>query len=417
MTTYVRSAEAARLLGVSPATLYAYVSRGRISRLRAADGRTSLFAVDEIDALRSASRRVDPSPRPTIDVQIASSITRLADDGVQLRGLPLVDLQRNHHFEDVAELLLTGELPATPTAWPHPASADVDAVVAPLGVMIAEPILRVIVAAAVLAGLHPDDDTAQAARRLLGVAPNALTVQTNATTTSSAPDPKRPVPDPDRFVKRSVPDPDRFAGRLARVWVDGPSTELIDAIDTALVLLADHELATSTLAVRIAASVRSSPYTAIVAGLATVEGALHGSAAASVHRFLDECLADEPSTVVARARAEHRRIPGFGHKVYRHEDPRFAPLLDAVRRVAWSSSEAGGDIRLDVIDVVLAEILRVIPSAPNVDFALGALSWVAGLPDDVPIFAVARIAGWAAHYDEELTEAPVRFRGLARTPT
>ena len=70
-----------------------------------------------------------------------------------------------------------------------------------------------------------------------------------------------------------------------------------------------------------------------------------------------------------------------------------------------------------MIDVVLAEVLRTIPTAPNVDFALGALSWVAGLPDDVPIFAVARIAGWAAHYDEELAEPPVRFRGLARTPT
>ena len=112
-------------------------------------------------------------------------------------------------------------------------------------------------------------------------------------------------------------------------------------------LLADHELATSTLAVRIAASVRSSPYTAIVAGLATVEGALHGSAAAAVHRFLDECLVDDPGTVVARARAERRRIPGFGHKMYRTEDPRFAPLLDAVRRITPD------DIRLDVIDVVL----------------------------------------------------------------
>ena len=200
------------------------------------------------------------------------------------------------------------------------------------------------------------------------------------------------------------------------VWIERPSDAFVDAIDTALVLLADHELATSTLAVRIAASVRSSPYTAIVAGLATVEGALHGSAAIAVHRFLDECLQDEPSTVIARARAQHRRIPGFGHKVYRHEDPRFAPMLDAVRRIA-RLGRTGGDFRLDVLDVVLAEVLRTIPSAPNVDFALGALSWIAGLPDDVPIFAVARIAGWAAHYDEELAEPPVRFRGLARTPT
>ncbi len=394
MTTYVRSAEAARLLGVSPATLYAYVSRGRISRLRAADGRTSLFAVAEIDALRTASRRADPTPRPTIDVQIASSITRLADDGVELRGHLLTDLQRDHHFEDIAELLWTSELPEVAVRWALPDAADVAAVTGPLDTMVTKPIGRLIIAATVLAGLHPDDDPATAARRLLRVAPAALTTpfQQEAVTSTSA------------------DGAGMYAQRLARVWEPRPSPELVDAIDAALVLLADHELATSTLAVRIAASVRSSPYTAIVAGLATVEGALHGSAAAHAHRFLDECLQDEPATVVARARAERRRIPGFGHKVYRHEDPRFAPLLDAVRRIAPD------DIRLDVIDVVLAEVLRAVPTQPNVDFALGALSWVAGLPDDVPIFAVARIAGWTAHYEEELGEPPVRFRGLARTP-
>ena len=404
----MRSSEAARLLGVTPATLYAYVSRGRISRVRAADGRTSLFAVDELDALRAASRRTDPNPRPTIDVQIASAITRLADDGVELRGFALTDLQRGHHFEDVAELLFTGELPASPTVWSLPARADLEAIVTPLASDGRQ---------ADRAADHRRDRAGRAAfrrrlgtsraRRLLGVAPAALAVSAGAHGSQPPPNVQRSVPDPERCIGNV----DSYAHRLARVWVDDPTAELVDAIDAALMFLADHELATSTLAVRVAASVRSSPYTTIVAGLATVEGALHGSAAASVHRFLDECLLDEPSSVIARARSEHRRIPGFGHKVYRHEDPRFTPLLDAVRAIRPA------DIRLDVIDVVLAEVLRTVPTAPNVDFALGALSWIADLPDDVPIFAVARIAGWAAHYDEELTEAPVRFRGLARTPT
>ena len=214
-----------------------------------------------------------------------------------------------------------------------------------------------------------------------------------------------------------MPDPGCFAGRTG-AWC-GPPTRARRwsiAIDAALVLLADHELATSTLAVRIAASVRSSPYTAIVAGLATVEGALHGSASAAVHRFLDECMADEPGTVVARARAERRAHPRIRSQGV---PPRGPPLRPAARRRPPPRAiieRGGGRPRLDVIDVVLAEVLRTIPSAPNVDFALGALSWVAGLPDDVPIFAVARIAGWAAHYDEELTEPPVRYRGLARTP-
>ncbi len=381
----MRAPEAARILGVTPSTLYAYVSRGRVSRVRAADGRTSLFAVDELDAVRLAGRRNDQAPRPTIDVQIASSITRLGDDGIELRTHPLTSLLRDHSFEDVAELLLVGALPPEPIAWPGAAPADRRAVTSTLQSVTAGPIARLTIAATVLGGLHPDDDTATAARRVLLACPTAISA--NAT-----------------------PLTGRYARRLVGAWVARPSAALVDAIETALVLLADHELATSTLAVRVAASVRASPSAALVAGLATVEGALHGSAMSAVHRFLEQCARDDPATSVARARAERRHIPGFGHKIYRHTDPRFAPLLAAARRVAPD------DIRFDVIDAVLAEVARTVPTQPNVDFALGALSWVSGLPDDAPIFAVARLAGWAAHYAEELCEPPVRFRGLARTP-
>lgn len=386
MTTYVRAPEAARILGVAPATLYAYVSRGRVTRVRAADGRTSLFAVDELDALRSSNRAGTTAPRPTIDVQIASSITRLGDDGIELRGHSLIELVRDHSYEDIAELLLVGALPETPVRWPGLGDDDRSAVTTTLDTVSAGPIARLTIAATVLGGLHPDDDTATAARRLLLACPTAL--QTTAAGTNGP-----------------------YARRLADAWTDHPSVPLVDAIDTALSLLADHELATSTLAVRIAASVHASPTAALVAGLATVEGALHGSAAMHAHRFLDDCQRDDPATIVARARAEHRRIPGFGHKIYRQADPRFGPLLDAVRRIAPD------DIRLDVVDAVVAEVTRTISTHPNVDLALGALSWIGELPDDVPIFAVARLAGWAAHYDEELREPPVRFRGLARTPS
>ena len=77
-------------------------------------------------------------------------------------------------------------------------------------------------------------------------------------------------------------------------------------------------------------------------------------------------------------------------------------MLDAVANV--------GDLSL--VNDVLAEVGRVVPKHPNIDLALGALTFVAGLDDRVPIFAVARIAGWAAHYAEELDEPPVRFRGI-----
>lgn len=105
------------------------------------------------------------------------------------------------------------------------------------------------------------------------------------------------------------------------------------------------------------------------------------------------------------------RLAGFGHSIYRSGDPRVAPLMEAVGALD------GADRRLATVAAVRAEAMRALGRHTNVDFALGALLYVAGLPTSAPLFAVARIAGWAAHAAEEATERPLRYRGLARTPT
>lgn len=380
MTTLIRAPEAARILGVSLATLYAYVSRGRLNRRTAPDGRTSLYARDEVERLAARSRRAAPGPRPTIDVQITSAVTQLDEGGLRFRGHDVVELVRDHSFEDVAELLWSGAVPAAPASWPAPERADVDRC-APIAALDVSPIARLAITADVLANAHPDDDAVTAARRLILLAPGALGSR-----------------------RRRGP----FAGRLAAAWRPRHDDVVTAAIDRSLALLADHELATSTLAVRIAASVRASPYAAIAAGLATLEGALHGSAAAMAHAFLAECAAAEPATAIARWRRDHRVVPGFGHSIYRGVDPRFGPLMEAVGPL-----DPSGD-RVALVDAAITEVGRVLPHQPNVDLALGALTWIAGFDPGTPLFAVARIAGWAAHYDEELAERPVRFRGVAR---
>jgi citrate synthase len=380
MSTLIRSDEAAEILGVSKPTLYAYVSRGRLTRTTAADGRTSLFERDEVERLSAQSRRSAPGPRPTIDVQIRSNVTTLHDAALEFRGHDVIDLIEGRHFEDVAEILWavdSTELP-TGTRWSKPDAADVEAIAA-IAPLDATPIGRLAIAAHVLDPLHPDDAAPSAARRLLLVTPGLF----GSTRRTGA-----------------------FAHRLTSAWVRRPRADLVTAVDTALALLADHELATSTLAVRVAASTRTSPYTAFAAGLSSIEGVLHGSASASVHAFLDRCAQQDPATAVAELCAARRLVPGFGHKVYRGVDPRFGPLLDAIRPIDPDSSA--------LVDAVVEEVGRVLPHQPNVDLALGALTWVGGLDPDTPLFAVARIAGWAAHYDEELTEAPLRFRGIAR---
>ncbi len=382
MSTLIRSDEAAEILGVSKPTLYAYVSRGRLTRTTAADGRTSLFDRDELEQLTERSRRSAPGPRPTIDVQIRSDITTMHENGLEFRSRDVVDLVSDHHFEDVAELLWSASSGTAPadTAWPK---ADVDdlAALGPIDDLDATTIGRLAIAAHTLDARHRHDDAATAARRLLLVTPTL-------------------------FGSRRRTG--GYAHRLVSAWRPQPSSDLVAAVDTALALLADHELATSTLAVRIAASARTTPLAAIATGLASLEGELHGSASAAAHRFLDRCATHGPASSVAELRAARQLIPGFGHKVYRGVDPRFDPLIDAIRPLDRTGRGVAA------IDEVIAEVGRTLPHQPNVDLALGALTWIAGLDPATPIFAVARIAGWAAHYIEELDEPPLRFRGVAR---
>jgi citrate synthase len=374
----IRSTEAASILGVSKPTLYAYVSRGRLSRSTAADGRTSLFARDEVERLAERSRRAPSGPRATIDVQIASHITAIDEGALTYRGADVADLARTRTFEDVAELLWSGVDDAAPTmVWPR-VDPSTSAALAPIDGLSVSPMSRLGTAAHVLAALHPADTPQDAARRLLIAAPVAL---------------------------GSAQRTGAYARRLAGAWKRRPSTQLVAALDAALVLLADHELATSTLAVRIAASVRTSAYAGFAAGLATMDGLLHGSACAAASRLLADCSASEPATAIAHLRANRHPIPGFGHKIYRGTDPRFEPLAEHVRRL--DPSEA------NLLDAVVAEAGRVIAHQPNVDLALGAFIRAARLPANAPIFAVARIAGWGAHFAEELNERPLRFRGVA----
>ena len=380
--TLIGSNEAADILGVSRPTLYAYVSRGRLGRTTAPDGRTSLFDRDEVEQLSERSRHSTAGPRPTIDVQIRSDVTTMHETALEFRGHDVATLVRDRHFEDVAELLWSGRGADAPrgTTWPKADAADLDAI-SSLRTVAATPIGRLAIAAHTLGALRPDDDARIAAQRLLLVAP-ALFGSRRRTGS--------------------------YATRLASAWRRDPPDAMVGAIDTALVLLADHELATSTLAVRIAASARTSPSAAFAAGLASIEGHLHGSAASAVHRFLDDCSEVGPACAVADLRALRRGAPGFGHLVYRGVDPRVEPLLDAM-----SQLDRDGRAR-SLLDDTIREVGRTFALQPNIDLALGALTRTAGLAHDTPIFAVARIAGWAAHYDEELDEAPLRFRGVAR---
>lgn len=201
-------------------------------------------------------------------------------------------------------------------------------------------------------------------------------------------------------------------GRIARqLWSRltprEPDPDALAVLDLALALLVDHDLAASTLAVRVAASARAHPYAAVSAGLGALEGPLHGAAGRLAHRMLVEVLEQGGAApVVAEHLRAGRRVPGLGHRLYRGEDPRAgalfarlegleqaAPALAAAREVVAVTARQGG-------------------LHANVDLALAVLSVSCGMAAEAgeTVFAVARTAGWIAHALEEYQERPLRMR-------
>jgi citrate synthase len=401
------TAEAAARLGVKPATLYAYVSRGLLGRERAPDGRTSTFDPAEIDRLARPGR-ARRGRRPATDLVVPSALTAIDQGLPWYRGLAVTDLAGTRTFEEVAEWLWTARLPASPAGLGGqvPWRASETALEAGRRAQAALPetalpLERIrVIAAALAAGdelrleLHPAAVTA-AGRSLIAGLVDCL---------PSA-----------RAAEPAHPGAGSVAARLWRgLSAAAPAPGLVGVLDAALVLLADHELAASTVAARVAASVRADPYAVVSAGLATVSGSLHGGASLGIEALLDEI--DRPgqaATVVGARLRRGERLRGFGHRLYPDGDPRARFLLTRLRATAAESP------RLEVVDALLeATTDRGLPE-PNVDLALAALAHVAAMTRGAgeAIFAIARTAGWIAHALEEYDRnTPIRPRALYTGP-
>jgi citrate synthase len=210
-----------------------------------------------------------------------------------------------------------------------------------------------------------------------------------------------------RLADDTVVD-DAVAARLAARLSPGPSPALVRGVNAALVLMADHELATSTMAVRVAASTRADLYDVLLAGLGTIAGPLHGGASQQAYSLLLEARHHGIERAVNDALRSQRVLPGFGHSVYKHGDARFAVLSGLFEELAPDE-----DVELLHSLVELAADHDV--PLPNVDLALAAMALATGMPSDAgrTIFTVARVAGWTAHYLEELDERPLRYRARA----
>ena len=376
------SEEAARRLGVKVSTLYAYVSRGLLTPERAPGSRRSLFALEDVERLAGRSR----SARP-VEGRLASvvtAVTHLGPEGPAYRGVPATSLAGTTPYEEVAELLWA----SGPVRW-DPAPLDHPPPELPAGDVMFWAAVMAGAADPVRSDLRPEA-VARAAARLIATVVEAL----------PGPEPGR-APDP----VGAPGGPVTIARRVASKLSADPTPVLVDVVNAALVILADHELATSTVAVRVAASTRADLYDAVLAGLATMAGPLHGGASPLAHQFLVRAATDGVERAVDEALRWQGHLPGFGHAVYRDGDPRAPVLLECFERLA-------DDHQRRLVDRLLEMARAHELPLPNVDLALAALTYAGGLAPDAgrTLFALARMAGWAAHYMEELGERPLRFR-------
>jgi citrate synthase len=183
-----------------------------------------------------------------------------------------------------------------------------------------------------------------------------------------------------------------------------PSALSTRAFDVALVLHADHELNASTFAARVAAATLTDLYSAIVAAIGTLKGPLHGGANADVMRLLIEIGPDAPPERVDDAirgkLARKIKIPGFGHRVYRTEDPRATHL----RKMSKDLGERAGNTHwFDMSQRIEKLVTSEKKLYPNVDFYSASTYYTLGIPIELftPIFAVSRVSGWTAHCLEQ----------------
>jgi citrate synthase len=334
-------------------------------------------------------------------VAVESHITFIDGKGGRLlyEGYDIRELAERSTFEEVAYLLWYGRLPTATQleglkerlvglrALPEPLARLIDSLPTDSDPM---DVLRTAVSALAMlerAETQPGPSSIGGALRLTATLPSMI----------------------GRFQRRRMdlaplkerPDLNHAANLLYQITGREGSEAENRALDVALILHADHELNASTFAARVTASTLSDLYSAVTSAIGTLKGPLHGGANERAVELLQE-IGDinRVEEVVTAKLALHERVSGFGHRVYKVEDPRATILRVWLHRVG----ESAGDLRAYEMLERLREIVhREKGLYPNVDLYSGSMYALLGVPKDLftPIFAVSRVSGWTAHVLEE----------------
>lgn len=390
MADLLTARETCKLLGISQATLYAYVSRGLLESRPGPDHRTRLYPRLDVERLaqrKQVGRSAAAAAAHSLDRGLPVLETRISlirPDGPYYRGRSAIAAVRaGATLEDAARLLWDcGDHDpfAAPDddAWPtHVAGIAADATLPPLErAMAAIPLLALGARGALNSTPRARHDIAAALLRqnaalLVGRAPYAGPVHR----------------------------------LLADVWKPGDDG-FADLVRAALVLCADHELNVSAFAARVVASTGAHLHATVCAGLAALSGPRHGGATARAYALItDSLIADAREAASPRDFIEERLqrgddLPGFGHALYPHGDPRATELLTRLR------AQHTGEPAMRELDALVAATEDVSGQHPNIDFMLAAICHANALPATpaLVMFAAGRLAGWLAHALEQQAE-------------
>ena len=383
-TAWIDAREATRLLAVSRATLYAYVSRGFV-RSEPVPGKTRerRYSLEDVERLRErAEERKNPEKTAERALRwgvpvLESSITLIADGRLYYRGHDVAELVKTRSLEEVASLVWTGRFDAEVFDTPlHVVSGNSANHALPF-INRAQSVLPIVAVRDPLAFDLRAHQVAQTGWRIV----NLLTS----------------VAAESQDLEATVEE------TLARVWAPR-SRHAAALIRAALILCADHELNVSAFTARCVASAGSNPYAVVIAGLAALEGSKHGGGTSRIAALLAEL---RRSRDLRRALSDRLRrgetIDGFGHRLYPDGDPRATILLSMLPM----SRE------LTFLRAAAAAGAEVLGETPNLDFALAAVERALALPSGsaLTLFAIGRTIGWIAHAMEQYeTNAIIRPR-------
>jgi citrate synthase len=374
---YLSAREASAELSISPATLYAYVSRGLIRSEPSPDSRSHRYRAEDVRGLKE--RRV-PAPDPrglrSFDADLPvldSAIGTITEQGAIYRGVNCVDLAETDTLEHTATLLwdVTSVDPFAPDNCPS--VSDAMRTIAEAAHRAA-PIDRAIAVLALAASADPRAFTrAPDGRAMVGGRIVRLLVATMLGRGTSA---------------------EPLHLQIARAWAPD-NKHAPDLIRRALVLLADHELNASTFTVRCAASTGLNLYDAVIAGLAALKGPKHGGAGVLASRLVKTMVDNDVAPVIRERVALGERFAGFGHGVYKRGDPRAMSLLEALTR-------AGAPRKFT--KEIPERIAEATGEFVNIDYALAVLVHALRMPagSELALFAMSRSVGWIAHASEQL---------------